>query len=316
MASNAPELPPGYRLRAVDPAQDLAAVSVLFLACDVADHGKHEHQDAWIVETWRSDGLAGAWVVDHDGDDGFVAYAELETYDAAKAFDAYVPIHPAHRDGPLLVALLAFLEVEVQARMRGAEVALRPGAPAEAGYFRDAATDLGFEHVRTFWHMERALDPAEPTGDLPPGVTIRPSLDPEDDETVYRVLDGSFRGHFGIEPMTFEAWRSDFKDGMYDPSRVLIAEVDGEAAGVADSWVPDGIGWIGDLGVLERFRGRGIGTALLRHSFTMLAARGVTEVRLNVDAENETGATRLYASVGMTERRRFQVYEKRVRAAG
>jgi ribosomal protein S18 acetylase RimI-like enzyme len=48
----------------------------------------------------------------------------------------------------------------------------------------------------------------------------------------------------------------------------------------------------------------------------MLAARGITEVRLNVDAENETGATHLYASVGMTERRRFQVYEKRVWAAG
>jgi len=316
LASNAPELPPGYRLRAVEPEQDLAAVSALFLACDVADLGKNEHQDAWIVETWRGDGLAGAWVVDHDGSDGLVAYAELETYDAAKAFDAYAPIHPGHRDGPLLVAMLAFLEDEVRTRMRGAEVALRPGAPAEALYFRDAATDLRFEHVRTFWHLERTLGPSEPAGDLPPGATIRPSRDPDDDEVVFRLLDESFTGHFGFVPMTFEAWRSHFKDGMHDPSRVLIAEVDGEPAGVAVCWVPDGIGWIGDLGVRERFRGRGVGTALLRHSFAMLAAQGITEVRLNVDAENETGATHLYASVGMTERRQFHVYEKRVRAAG
>jgi mycothiol synthase len=103
---------------------------------------------------------------------------------------------------------------------------------------------------------------------------------------------------------------------MYDPSLVLLAEVDGQAAGVAANWLPGGLGWVGDLGVRARFRGRGIGAALLRRSFAVLAGRGATQVRLNVDAENESGATRLYASVGMTERRRFHVYEKRVRAAG
>jgi ribosomal protein S18 acetylase RimI-like enzyme len=44
----------------------------------------------------------------------------------------------------------------------------------------------------------------------------------------------------------------------------------------------------------------------------LLAARGITHVRLNVDAENETGALHLYASVGMTVRRAFDVYEKRL----
>jgi ribosomal protein S18 acetylase RimI-like enzyme len=51
---------------------------------------------------------------------------------------------------------------------------------------------------------------------------------------------------------------------------------------------------------------------LLRAAFAALAARGVDHVRLNVDADNETGATRLYASVGMTVRRAFLVYEKRL----
>jgi ribosomal protein S18 acetylase RimI-like enzyme len=162
--------------------------------------------------------------------------------------------------------------------------------------------------------MERAIDPGYEPGDLPDGVTIRPSVDPDDDRAVFEVLDEAFRWHFGIEPMTFERWVTDFKDEMYDPSLVLIAEVDGRPAGVAANWMPDGLGWVGDLGVRAADRGRGIGAALLRASFAVLAARGATEVRLNVDAENETGATRLYEAVGMTVRRSFHVYETRVSA--
>jgi hypothetical protein len=46
--------------------------------------------------------------------------------------------------------------------------------------------------------------------------------------------------------------------------------------------------------------------------FAALAAHGATTARLNVDGQNETGATRLYASVGMHVRREFSVYEKRI----
>jgi ribosomal protein S18 acetylase RimI-like enzyme len=54
-----------------------------------------------------------------------------------------------------------------------------------------------------------------------------------------------------------------------------------------------------ELGVLEAHRGIGIGRALLRRVFAELAGRGRTIVKLNVDGENRTGATRLYESEGM-----------------
>jgi ribosomal protein S18 acetylase RimI-like enzyme len=53
-----------------------------------------------------------------------------------------------------------------------------------------------------------------------------------------------------------------------------------------------------------------VGRALLTRSFAELATRGHHEVRLGVDTENTTGATHLYAGVGMTVRRRFDLYEK------
>jgi mycothiol synthase len=306
-------LPDGYRIRPVDPATDLPAVSALYLACDLADLGERDHQEDWITGAWRNAAVS-AWVVEHEG--AVVGYLELESYDPASSFEAYLPVMPELRDGPLRRALLARAQAEARERMTATEVAFRSVSGAtDAAFAADAATE-GMARVRTWMHMERALGPAEDPGEPPAGVTIRTARDPEDDGVIYGVLDQGFRGHFGFEPMTFEAWKADFKDGMYDAGLVLIAEVEGEPAGVAANWMPDGLGWVGDLAVLEAHRGRGIGRALLRGSFALLAARGATMVRLNVDAQNESGATRLYTSVGMTERRRFHVYEKRLEAAG
>ena len=64
------------------------------------------------------------------------------------------------------------------------------------------------------------------------------------------------------------------------------------------------------LAVLASHRGRGIGAALLRRSFASFAARGLHRVRLNVDAENATGATALYERVGMRVVNRWDLWER------
>jgi mycothiol synthase len=69
-------------------------------------------------------------------------------------------------------------------------------------------------------------------------------------------------------------------------------------------------GWVDHLGVLASCRGRGIGAALLRHSFATFAGRGVRCVILNVDAENPTGATALYQRVGMRVVKRWDLWER------
>jgi ribosomal protein S18 acetylase RimI-like enzyme len=53
---------------------------------------------------------------------------------------------------------------------------------------------------------------------------------------------------------------------------------------------------------------------LLRHALADLARRGFRFAQLNVDSENETGATDLYRKVGMTVWREWPVFEKRVSA--
>ena len=69
-------------------------------------------------------------------------------------------------------------------------------------------------------------------------------------------------------------------------------------------------GWVDELGVLAPCRGRGIARALLLRSFVTFARRGCLQVLLNVDAENPTGATKLYERVGMRVVNQWDLWER------
>lgn len=74
------------------------------------------------------------------------------------------------------------------------------------------------------------------------------------------------------------------------------------------------IGYVNDLAVSEIARGRGIGGSLMTHAFTELQKRGLVQVVLYVDADNPTGAPRLYRGAGMRVRHRWDVYAESVHA--
>ena len=72
------------------------------------------------------------------------------------------------------------------------------------------------------------------------------------------------------------------------------------------------MGWIRALGVRPRWRRRGLGTALLLHAFGALYARGQRRIGLGVDAENTTGAVRLYERAGMRAAWQADIYERKL----
>lgn len=165
----------------------------------------------------------------------------------------------------------------------------------------------GFETERVYWRMridftnEHTFAPF-----LPEGVRIE-RVDPDDDEVMaaaLKVRNEAFRGHHGHVDLKFdeyaEVWRGASK---YDRKGWWFAYLDGELVGISlndDGKADEGAGFVRTLGVRESARGRGIAKALLLTTFDDYAKRGRTSVQLGVDAANETGATRLYESVGMS----------------
>lgn len=139
---------------------------------------------------------------------------------------------------------------------------------------------------------------AEPV--WPDGIRVR-TFRPDDAAAVHALLQHGYRRGGGVD--AFETWLPRMTgDAEFDPALWFLAEADGGLAGVALCWTS---AFVKDLVVHESWRRRGLGEALLRHVFSVCAARGATGVELKVDAGN-AGAFRLYERLGMRIVERLQ----------
>lgn len=172
-------------------------------------------------------------------------------------------------------------------------------------------TAHGYREVRRFWEMAVEFDEPPPPPSLPAGMRIETFSEAEARQ-FHDALDEAFQDHWEHHSRPFEEWWAEKQAAPdYDPSLWFVVR-DGEelAAVVRNDPHRNGGGWIGALGVRPAWRGRGLGKALLLHSFREFHRRGVRRVSLGVDAANPTGATRLYESVGMSVDLEQVVWEK------
>jgi mycothiol synthase len=173
----------------------------------------------------------------------------------------------------------------------------------------------GYRLVRHFLRME--IDLARPTAEpvWPEGIELRP-LDIERDlERVFEADEEAFLDHWGFVRIPFDAWKHWMIEGEdFDPTLWLLAYDGDELAGFSLNFSEEGgdpdIGWIGVLGVRRPWRRRGLALALLLESFAEFRRRGRKRAGLGVDAENLTGAVRLYEKAGMSPTRRYDTFEK------
>ena len=125
-------------------------------------------------------------------------------------------------------------------------------------------------------------------------------------------MDEAFQDHWEHHPRPFEEWWEEkLAEPDYDPTLWFLIRDGGEvAAAIRNDPERNGGGYVGAIGVRRAWRGRGLGKALLLHTFREFQRRGQTRVTLGVDAENPTGATKLYERVGMHVELEAVVYEK------
>ncbi len=198
----------------------------------------------------------------------------------------------------------------------------------QVGTYREAENskrlfeDMGYQHIRSSYHMQIDIDAPPAIPEWSAGITLR-TFKPETDlEAVYRAKIESWRDHFGFVEEPFEEGLQRFKYFMtnyegFDPTLWFLA-IDGEeVAGFClcrdRTYESPDIGYINLLGVLRPWRKRGIGLALLRHAFGEFYRRGKRKAGLGVDAQSLTGALRLYENAGMHIHQAFDRYEKELR---
>ena len=121
-------------------------------------------------------------------------------------------------------------------------------------------------------------------------------------EVLHMLETESFSGHFGYIALGHDDWIAEkIAEPQLDPKGCFIAKVNGEPAGLLisnDGRADVNGGWVDKLGVLEKFRGLGLGKLLLQWGIAHAAEKGYQSIGLGVDTGNESGALELYENQG------------------
>jgi ribosomal protein S18 acetylase RimI-like enzyme len=198
----------------------------------------------------------------------------------------------------------------------------RVGTYREADNSKRLFEDMGYQHIRSSYHMQIDMDTPPAIPEWSAGITLRTFNPDVDLEAVYHAKTEAWRDHFGFIEEPFETGLQRFKYFMtdyegFDPTLWFLAMDGNEVAGFClcrdRTFESPDVGYINLLGVRREWRKRGIGLALLRHAFGEFYRRGKRKAGLGVDAESLTGALRLYENAGMHMHQAFDLFEKELR---
>jgi len=157
------------------------------------------------------------------------------------------------------------------------------------------ADRIGWERVRELWVLRRPASIALPARD--PGPTIR-SFASGDEPAVLAINAAAFAHHPEQGSMSAADLAERMAEPWFDPSGLLIAEVEGAPVGFHWTKQHDADhGEVYVIGIAPAGQGRGLGRALTIAGLEHLHALGVSEVLLYVESDNEA-ARRLYEGLG------------------
>lgn len=267
------------------------------------NEGFNLETDAFLVETREGR------VVGFEGFENHHAHYSLST-------DGYV--HPKFKNLGVGTALLRRVEERAREEMKLAAADVLVFLRSTVDTRDEASTELhkneGYLPKRYHWRMEINLESAPAETIWPEGVELRPFIKGTHDAALWQAQNESFRDHWGSHDISFEEWQhSRFDREDADPTLWAVAWDGNEIAGFSINRFRMGIGWVGTLGVRRPWRKKGLGLALLTHSFGEFYRRGKSTIGLGVDASNPTGATRLYQRAGMRVASEFLTFEKILR---
>ncbi|MGN6406834.1 MAG: GNAT family N-acetyltransferase [Curtobacterium sp.] len=295
---------------------DLDAVHALAVAAAAVDDPHARPSTASLERTFSTEGLdlARDTLVGVDAD-GHVQACGIVIDVPSRVTAARVvlegAVHPALRGRGIGRRVLAWSIGRSRQRLAELDLDLPAtislGAPDGSGALRLAARS-GLVPVRHWIDMqvvfaERAGAAVPP---LPDGYVVRAAT-PDDIEPLRAAKNDAFRDHWRSQPMVESDWRGfltaatarlDLGRVVVDPSGRIVAfalvEVD-----------PDGFaargrsfGYVHWVGVVRAARGKQLAPIVLDAALQAMGDDGLAAAVLHVDAENPTGAGRIYERLG------------------
>ena len=323
ISSNETILDTALTLRAVRRVDLKAITKLIYKICEAEGDTSVAVTEEDLANEWKYEGFnlkKDAFLVE-TGDGRPVGYAALFDISDHCDLSGDVYIHPDFKKSGVDAALLRAMEIRADGHVRlaapGQRVFIHVPADNKDQSGKAVLAQEGYAPVRYHWRMEITLDDAPPTPSLPAGMELRPFAKEEQAAAVWQARNEAFKDNWGSHPLTFAEFSYYcFDNPEYDPTLWAVIWDGQEVAGFSINHYRMEIGWIRILGVRPAWRSRGLGIALLQHSFGEFYKRGMKTIGLGVDASNHSGATRLYQRAGMRTVSEFVTFEKELRSGG
>jgi mycothiol synthase len=209
-------------------------------------------------------------------------------------------VHPRARRRGHGRALLDALAVKRAGAVGGGGAGVPVWAHGDLPAAAALARSAGWIRVRALWQLRRSLSDPLPDAPLPPGVTLRTFVVGKDEDAWLEVNGRAFAHHPEQGSWTAADLALREQEPWFDPDGFLLAERDGRIVGFHWTKIhPDPIGEVYVVGVDPGAQGGGLGRALTVAGLRYLRSRGLAEVMLYVDEDNQAGA-RTYFGLGFT----------------
>ncbi len=236
---------------------DLAAVVSVYAAYDIAHRG--------FVDTAEDD-VRGDWDAP-----GFDLAARTRVREEAGRVVGYA-VATTTGDADTVALPGSGGDDELLAWVESLGEPLRHHLPTDDGEGTRRLVRRGWVADRTYWRMRVELDRPVPAPDWPDAVEVH-DLDPERwARPVHALVQTAFAdvgdGHV---PRDIETWAATvLAPERFDPALCLVVEQDGEVVAASLAQPGEDFGYVRQLAVARAARGRGLGLALLRETFSPL----------------------------------------------
>lgn len=305
-------LPDGFTVRSPSP-EDAQAVTNLVVACDIDEFGQPEFGLEDVLAMWRRKNFSlqtDAWMI-FAPEGTPVAYSDIYDAGGLVRLNNNSCVHPRWKNRGIEDWILENAEAWARTRVTDREIIIRHVVNADNPAKVERMRNWGYCPVRIAWIMQIVLDHPQPEPVVPDGIVIRSFERGHDEHAVWACIQESFRDLWQHQDVPYQEWASFvLQHAAFAPELSYIA-VDGNEVAGATITLNDDLGaWVQQVGVRRHWRNRGIGLALLRKVFDELYGLGVPHAGLEVDAENPSGALRLYERAGMRVKEHFTEFRK------
>ena len=251
-----------------------------------------------------------------------VAYAEgfLRSRVNEQFFLTRASILPAFRHQRIGAALLSRLWA------RGVELSLQHSkttimgarVTADNQFARLLFAQFDMQQERTLIEMVCELSTGIRQQVIPAGIELIKWREHGDVASVLEAQNQACRDHWNFLPETLDRYQHNLASGKYSLDHSMIALESGRVVGGAICQTGQEVNilrgenqaYLNNLFVKREARKRGIGTALLVAAMHAAKNAGHASIALNVDAENPTGAVRVYTKVGFKDKIHWVIYHR------